>query len=141
MARNNFLDTQTGGESSEQQDVASQEVQKLDLSPKESKQSKDLEKQIEDESKKQIDNAVKGIGQEPIDDNEASNYIPVSETSSNPETPISAQQSTAKKMLTGGKEEIIDNQKIFNEIGGIQSMYEEDKLKTTEDKTDNIMDD
>ena len=48
MAENNFLDTQVGGESPSQEDVASQEVQKLDLSPKESKQNKDLEQQVED---------------------------------------------------------------------------------------------
>lgn len=139
MAENNFLDTQVGGESPSQEDVASQEVQKLDLSPKESKQNKDLEQQVEDESKKQIDDAVKGISQEPIEDNTASNYIPVSETSVDSEIPTSAENSTAKKMLSGGTQELANEEKMFNEIGGINSLYEDDKKNAPKDNVDDKM--
>lgn len=141
MARNNFLDTQTGGSSNILNDVTSEESQNIDLSPKEAKAKEEVEKEVEKEAEKTAENLSVEDKPKEVDGDSASAYIPVSETSVDKGIPTSAKDSTAKQLLSGGMEELEDKQKIFNNIGGTEEIYKEAKNNVSTPVTDTKMDD
>ena len=141
MARNNFLDTQTGGSSNILNDVTSEESQNIDLSPKEAKAKEEVEKEVEKEAEKTAENLSVEDKPKEVDGDSASGYIPVSETSVDKGIPTSAKDSTAKQLLSGGMEELEDKQKIFNNIGGTEEIYKEAKNNVSPPVTDTKMDD
>lgn len=141
MAKNNFLDTQIGGESQDFNYIASEESQDMDLSPKEVKAKKEVEKETEKELEKTEENLTVNEVPKKVQGNEASEYIPVSETSVDPNIPTSAESSTAKQLLQGGEQKLEDKQKIFNNLGGFDKIYEESKQNEIPEVVDNKMDD
>ena len=141
MARNNFLDTQTGGSSNILNDVTAEESQNIDLSPKEAKEKEKVEEEVEKEVEKTAENLSVEDKPKEVDGDQASKYIPVSESSLNEDIPTSADNSTAKQLLDGGKVELEESQKIFNRLDGIEQIHKEAEQNIKPPSVDVKMDD
>jgi len=139
MAKKDLMSTQTGGATDEPIEVGAEGTQSMDLSPKETEAKNEIEEGAEKSAQSQMKNISMPNTPSKSEESEASNYMPVSRASEEGGIPQSPQDSTAKGVLEG--QDYLQNQeKIFNQIGGLDDVYSESNVNKSEDVYDGSLD-
>lgn len=139
MARKDLMSTQTGGATDEPIEVGAEGTQSMDLSPKETEAEKEIEEEVEKSAQSQMKNISTLKTPSKPEESEASNYMPVSQASEEGGIPQSPQDSTAKGVLEG-QDYLQDQEKTFNQIGGLDDVYSESSANKSKEIYDSSLD-